>query len=605
MATELPSVLRARSGRSWVGALVLFLLSAMGWPSVALGNGADDVVREMVSGRVDAIRQRLQQEHDSEDYGLLLRTKEMVDAVLLPAFLLGELGSDRQWEVCRILGHDFRYEDVRAHLSGSAALEQALSPYGLGAGREVRFSGVVECFACEGAGYPVALAMDGAVGRERGWIHVAWHEPYMANSYLFWPLYPAGSILEWDAEGAHYTSLAEEGGQPVAVSFGEGPPLFNNPGCVYNPLGALVAQSWLLRRASAPALTTDARSESAGDPTLTFIDGAGNVVQQVRFGLADGAVRRISVTQNPTRLLHHSPNVYKIEEVVGDEVVRKGTFRPSALLDYLADGRQVVFEFGRDAGGPSVPMTMAVTRNGRTTVRASFASVSYSASPLPVTAPSAAPPALLEAFARLRTVYAAIDSRENGWTPQYYHAPDLRDAADRHVLRARLKYNAYAAIKAHDATHLQDALARYRKIVEEDEVGPAKYIYSVEALAHMAFRYVDDDAAWMVVDGPLRSAYGGLSADGVRSHGRRLAEQGRFGFGLILADSLSGRLEGDERGAEVVAQLRAKLLAACEDGRHPMPNGLWVNAERTAHLNRAVAARMSGVSPDPGGQEQR
>jgi hypothetical protein len=237
MATELPSVLRARSGRSWVGALVLFLLSAMGWPSVALGNGADDVVREMVSGRVDAIRQRLQQEHDSEDYGLLLRTKEMVDAVLLPAFLLGELGSDRQWEVCRILGHDFRYEDVRAHLSGSAALEQALSPYGLGAGREVRFSGVVECFACEGAGYPVALAMDGAVGRERGWIHVAWHEPYMANSYLFWPLYPAGSILEWDAEGAHYTSLAEEGGQPVAVSFGEGPPLFNNPGCVYNPLG--------------------------------------------------------------------------------------------------------------------------------------------------------------------------------------------------------------------------------------------------------------------------------------------------------------------------------------------------------------------------------
>jgi hypothetical protein len=394
-----------------------------------------------------------------------------------------------------------------------------------------------------GAGYPVAMLVEGYVGAGEGFLYSLWHEPCLENREHDFPVYPERFFLAWDAEKTTLRILDQK--QPVSVEqFGEKGAIFNNPAEAYVLFDSV--RAWQLCREDEPDAGTATSATDSGRDAYTCASAGddGRIRRTVTFAFRDGAVASCTIRQEQLMLLHYSPTCYQIRRDVDGQPPQIEEFQPSSRLPYLAGGRRIVIDFAASDlhDGTSMPQRITVYRGESVLFTAEYLSLAYTdRMPDANDYLTSRRSELGDVTARIENAYAFINSKRAVPRPSYYGEDALGGEAPHAVIRQRLKCNIYTATGAGDYDELKHSLALYRALLSHDGIEDDMYVFSVEALTQMAFTFVSENVGTELASSVLKDAYSRCGNSVLTAHVARLIEQRKLGFALMALEVLSHR----------------------------------------------------------------
>jgi len=532
---------------------------------------------------------------------LFTPSKESLDSHILSLFLLNELGESSQCEWCRLIRYDYTGAGgcnyVVATPTGLQSLKRSFDGFDLNSTQRIEFRIQSRGYETCNELYPIVAFFEGYVLSDGGVAFCTSYEPYMLNQDVLFPVHPEGTTFRWTKGELSFTE--HDTAFHADESLQDELPNFNNPVEIYGLFDSLRLYPHLLGHTK----TTSTLAVLPGDDmnlSSELVRYDGRCMRTASIAFNTGYVQSISIDQPSLMLLHRNSECYTISKNADNMVYEEIEFQPSSLVEYLPKGRHIDIMF-RHSEDPQkalqvVPSSIDITRQGHRVYRARYMRLTrrggshdnqeYTPESLDER---------LEARHRQNAVYQAIAEKKEHFEADYYRDDQLSPPACHDLIRARLKYNAYAAILIGDFPTLEAVLNRHRALLASEGIEDDMYIYNIEALAEMAFYFVKEDFGWIVVDAFLRPAYRKCDQKTLAQHIIRLCNQYRMGYALLAIEALAETTESDPRIKNWLATMEAQIrkIAKGDLAGHRRP--LYAYADRYEQFSRYVEKQQKGI----------
>ena len=539
-----------------------------------------EVTSQFVDEKLEAYRVELQGKFSAQDCRLLLKRKETLDWFLAPTWFLRDLNSGGDRQLLGSLCHDYSGTKTNSALRATAesygALKDAMEEYRLKKNAELRFQYVSRSYSYTFMDYPVVVWVQGAVSHESGHVATLAYEPLLLNRCIDFPLHPNRTVLAWDSNRCELHNQLNQS-TLAARQMPIPPNNFDNAPIFYDLFDGLQAGFTDCSTGSLLAATIETLDEESNESIDISISRGGDLIQTQSITLESGKLRDFACRQFPLQLLHLDSNIYKLRGDIHGKVTTED-FRPQVHRPYLNDGRSVQVAFEQTPNGASMPKRFDVTADEIRLHSTVYLELEYGTR-TPFDLKSLENKKFTEANNRIYDVYKAFDSHLPPdailYEPTYYTPDELRDESQEPrrlgALKARLKYNIFAALLVRDYDRLLDNIERYQTHLERHGIQHDMYVYSIEGLTQLAFNNCGTECGREVVSRVLIPAYQKCNSTELRFHVGRLIHQNRLGFALVALESLQDKSDSIE--PHVLGSLKQEIThrLAINHNNFPIP----------------------------------
>ncbi|MCE5229850.1 hypothetical protein LLG95_09670 [bacterium] len=512
------------------------------------------IVKDQVNRKVERIKKDIQYNYEMRDRSNLLLRKEAVDTFLLPIYVIMELQGDKSIDLFRHFRYNYNKEcntttkinhNIHAQLDKSVEFLKCNNMEGIKA----------QIFSCSypyrGADYPLIMSGSAFISKDKYVYNIEWYEPYLANRDLVFPVHPEDLTIDWDGNRL-CMYVRETNEEPIVEYRKYSGPVFNNPEKLYS-----VYDSTSL----IPFMQINVEDcSNKNNKYYTYMNN--QIIRDTELKWEGGLIKEIVVNQYPIQLRHVSDEVFNIKREIDGSEYKTEDYSPQMQVNYLESGRELRFLFE------------SARRNERRVVIPSILKMYLKNSLLFE--------GRYDNFTKVDAVHKAVEMRQQDRVEveverrdmkslyvdivqkakypriRYRGLDEIHNSSSGLMKRKKIKYNAYAAILMRDNDQLSKTLVEYKNILHDSNVSMDFYIFSLEALAQMAYEHIGDDAGWMVANTFLANAYAECSPDELQFHVYRLIDQCRLGFALMAVDVYASR-NGDCSSKSWVNELRESV----------------------------------------------
>ncbi|MCE5231231.1 hypothetical protein LLG95_16770 [bacterium] len=495
-------------------------------------NGGPKGVHSALNEKTSDIRSKLQQVFEQEDCTFLLAKKESMDSFMLPVFLPFEMQLNSP-DYCRVLRFEYADRPVTYQDNGAFAIfinnlfqiksmrDDQVLEYDLRQSRHPYIS----------TEYPVTLQSTARLTKDSCILDTTWYEPYLANRGLDFTAHPECLRYGWDRSSLIMWPRSTNDA-PIVEKISSKELLFDNPAYIYSLLDSLRMQKVVFR--------DNIKAESTSSTTSRIVTADGRIVREFQITHTGSGNYNITIVQKPVLLNHKSSKIAHIKKETGGKTLGTEKFQPSADVTYLGSGRTVNISFVEcvQLGNKLFPHEISVKANGLTLYEAEILNARLASS----TKTTFDTDALTSAseVARTKNLYKMINARQKG-DVQLYSERELTEPTDGLTARRRIKFNIIAASHSNNFEVLDYTLREYNNRLKADRCNPVNYVYSLEAITELGYRYCNREAGDRLAFGYLSDAYRQCTDQELKEHVIRLLDQYRLGYALIALDVLGGR----------------------------------------------------------------